>query len=243
MLPQFAKTSNVMRFTAGITKLEQRGASEASWLLATGEPGLGKTKTIQWYATQQGGIYLRAKSNWTPRWLLAEIVSELGFSSGNSLQALFNQALGALAQSPCPIVIDEARNMLHDGRLLETLRDLSDLTEVPIILGGEDFVLGRLASRYPQIASRISEVVKFEAASIADVRICVDTLCEVKVADDLVAEIHKQSLGYLREIKNAVAACEAFGKRLGGRELTLADIGGQKLCRDRRQAKSGGSAR
>jgi hypothetical protein len=124
--------------------------------------------------------------------------------------------------------------MLHDARLLETLRDLSDLIENLVVLGGEHRVTSRLSSRFPQIASRISEIVEFGPASIEDVRICCDTLSEAPIADDLVAEIQRQSAGHLREIKNAIARCEIVGKRNSGKPVKLADMGGRELCRDRK---------
>lgn len=231
----FAQTSNVKRFLAGITNVERRGASEASWLVATGEPGLGKTKTLHWFSIQQDGVYVRAKANWRPRWMLQEIAVELGLAPEPRIGALFGQVLGALGTSGRPLVIDEARHMLHDAKLLETVRDLSDLTEVTVILGGEDFVLGKLRSRHPQIASRISEVVQFAKATPADVRVYFDALCDVSVDDDVVAEVLRQSDGYAREIKNAIAVVEQAGKRAGGKTVALADLKGAPLCRSARR--------
>jgi hypothetical protein len=128
-------------------------------------------------------------------------------------------------------------NLLHDVKLLETLRDLSDTSEAVIILSGEDFVLKRLTSRYPQIRSRITETVEFRPASVADVRQVCDELCEIKVADDLVAEIHRPSRGFQREIKNAAATVERFGKSQGLTTIDLAAVAGKQLCQDRDDAR------
>jgi hypothetical protein len=234
MYPKFATTANVKRFLGGIDELQRRGSSEASWLIALGEPGLGKTRTLMWWATQQDAVYLRAKSNWRPHWMLSELVAALGQQPAHKIADLNDQALSALARSKAALVIDEARNMLHDPRLFETVRDLTDIVEMPFILGGEDFVLGRLAARFPQISSRITVPVSFELATVDDVRVCCDTLCEVPVADDLVAEIHRQSEGYYREIKNAIAVVEAAGKRHRGKPVAAADMQGQPLCRGRK---------
>jgi DNA transposition AAA+ family ATPase len=236
--PKFATTSNVKRFLASVATVEQRGAGEASWLIALGRPGLGKTRTLMWWATQHRAVYLRAKSNWRPHWMLSELVTELGEAPERRVADLEDQAMRALALSKRPVVIDEARNMLHDGRLLETIRDLTDMTELLFVLGGEDFVLKRIAARFPQIDSRITSVASFERASLEDVRICCDVLSEVAVADDLVAEIHRQSQGYYREIKNAIAYVETFGKRHKGRAVTLADMTGQQLCRGRHEGRA-----
>lgn len=238
MYPKFATTSNVKRFLAAVDLLERRGAEEASWLVALGKPGLGKTRTLMWWAAQREprGVYVRAKTNWRPAWMLSELVTELGLEPARRTKDLQDQVLEAIAISRRPIVIDEARAMLQDARLLETLRDITDQTEQSFILGGEDFVYKRIAARFPQISSRISEVVKFEEATLADVRACCEALAEVKIADDLVAEVHRQSLGYYREIKNAIAAIEVVGKRNKGKTVALSDMGGHPLCRNRHDA-------
>lgn len=74
----FAITSNAQRFLSGMAALEKRGAREACWLSVTGPAGLGKSLLVQWYAGQYDGVYLRAKTSWTSRSALAELVTELG---------------------------------------------------------------------------------------------------------------------------------------------------------------------
>jgi DNA transposition AAA+ family ATPase len=235
MINKLAETTNVKRFLAGVATVEQRGAREACWLAAIGDPGFGKTRTLQWWAVQHNGVYLRAKTNWRANWMLAELAAELvGADVAGATRQLFVQCLAELAKQGRALIIDEAWNMLHDVRLLETLRDLSDNLENLVVLGGEPRVTQRLASRHPQIASRISEIVEFRGASVEDVRTMCDALAEAPIADDLVAEIHRVSGGYFREIKNAIARCETMGKRNAGKPVTLADMKGKELCRDRK---------
>jgi DNA transposition AAA+ family ATPase len=238
MYPKFAQTSNVKRFLDGVGQLERRGAGEACWMLGRGEPGLGKTKTLQWWATQKNAVYLRAKTNWSPSWMLGDLVEEFGQQPERRFPDRFAQLMGLLSKSKRAIVIDEARNMLHDMRLLETIRDLTDAVEPLFILGGEEFVAKRLEARFPQISSRISSDVTFERATLPDVRACCDELSEVAIADDLVPRIHGESRGYYREIKNAIAAAEAVGKRRGGK-VKADDLKGVPLCHTRGE----GSAR
>lgn len=231
---KFAATSNVKRFTAGVGSVEARGAREACWLAAIGEPGFGKTRTLQWYAAQHNGIYLRAKTNWRVNWMLMELAGELvGSEMAGATRGLFVTCLGELAKQGRALIIDEAWHMLHDVRLLETIRDLSDNLENLVIIGGEKRVTQRLAARHPQIASRISEIVEFRPASVEDVRTMCDALSEIPVADDLVAAIRTESQGFYREIKNAIGEVEPVGRR-SGKLVELADMKGRKLCRDRK---------
>lgn len=239
MRKQFAKTQNVTRFLSGVTAVEQRGAKEASMLLVVGEAGYGKTATVQWWAIQQDSLYLRAKSTWTPHWVLTELVRELGFVPARCTEELFSQCLRALAKNPTPIIIDEVEHTLHDSRVLESIRDLSDLTEVPVILVGMEQIRTKIA-RYRQISSRIVEVVTFNPASLVDVQTCVKTLSEISINDDLIKAIHEQTQGRMRLVLNALATIERHAKRNSLKRVSLKDMAGQTLTQDwqaRRQKK------
>ncbi|MEO1752046.1 ATP-binding protein [Thiofaba sp. EF100] len=231
MRHRFAITSNVEKFLGGVQVVDERGASEASMLLVTGDPGYGKTSTVQWWAAQHGAVYLRAKASYTPHWMLTELVRELGHAPARRSEDLFAQAMGVLARDPRPLVIDEVEHALHDSRVLESVRDLTDMTEVTTVLVGMEHVQAKIA-RFAQISSRIAAVVHFSAATVEDVRVCCDTVCEVGVADDLVAEIHRQAAGRLREVMNAIAQVERVGKASGAKLVELSMIGKQRLVHD-----------
>ena len=228
---KFAKTSNVSRFLAGITILEERGAGEAGMLLVKSEPGYGKTRTTKWWTVQEGAAYVRATASMTPNWLLREIARELSLAPEASNERLMGQVVGFLSRNPRPLVVDEVEHTMHDRIVLETVRDISDLTEIPVVLVGMEKAELKI-KRYAQISSRIAHVVTFLPASIEDVKICCDTLCEVEVAEDLAAEIHRQTGGRVREILNALALVERHGKRNNGAAVKLADMAGQELTRD-----------
>ncbi|MDA8123493.1 MAG: ATP-binding protein [Deltaproteobacteria bacterium] len=235
MRPGFAQTSNVQRFKNGMSVVEDRGAREASMMLVTGDPGFGKTATVFWWATMHGAVYLRAKANYTPFWLLSELVQELKGRPSRNSEDLSKQAVISLVREPRPIIIDEVEHTFRDLKVLETIRDLVDLVSVPVVLVGTDQVQNRVA-RYAQFSSRIASVVQFRPASVADVRICCDCKCEIPVADDLVEEIHRQAGGRIREVMNAIAVVERQGKARTGsaakQPITLSDMAGKSLTHD-----------
>ena len=239
MNPNFAMTGNVEAFLNGITTVEDRGAPEASWMLVEGLAGVGKTKTLEWFATQHDAIHLRCKASYTAHWFLRELVTELGVQPKRKTEDLFNQAIGILARSARAIIIDEIEHALKDTKVLETIRDISDLTEVLVVVAGMEGVRSKLA-RFPQISSRISDVVEFLPPSVQDVRILCDTICEVAVADDLVNEIHRQSGGRMRLVLNAIKKVEQHGLRNKGKTVDLDSIKGKQLTQhwqDRRTNK------
>ena len=74
MKRQFVNTSNTGRFLTGLKAVQNRGAEEACLMVVDGQPGLGKTTNIQWWATQTNSVFLRAKKQWTAAWFLHELI-------------------------------------------------------------------------------------------------------------------------------------------------------------------------
>lgn len=243
----FVETENVQRFLGGLRALERRGADEACLLVVDGAPGLGKTTALDHWAVQNGGVYLRAKQEWTPRWFMRELLAQLNITPAHSFERAFAQAVEALVshraraaqqKAPFGLVVDEMDHVARDRRVMETLRDLSDLLRIPFILVGMGRLRDSLAS-YPQIASRVGQYVRFEKASVADVRRFIDERCDARVADDLVGFVHQVTDGYNREILEAIASIERW-ERMNHRPdgVTLKDMRGVPLINDRRTGKA-----
>lgn len=239
----FVETSNVSRFMGALDALNQRGAEEACLVVVDGLPGLGKTTTLKHWVAQTGSIYLRAKKEWTPSWFMGELLETLRVHPPHSFQKKYQKALEELGGRQAAalmtgkafgLVIDEADHVSSKSAILETIRDISDMIELPTILVGMGKVNDNL-TRFPQVASRVSQKVRFEKCSKADVKALIADRCEVPVADDLVDFTLKASGGFNREILEAIANIERFGLRNepddGG--LTLADMAGQTLMVDR----------
>ena len=70
------------------------------------------------------------------RWLLEEIVEELGEIPYNKFSDIFNQVVAQLIKTPKTIIVDETDYLTIDSRAVETLRDIHDKTNVPIVLVG-----------------------------------------------------------------------------------------------------------
>lgn len=241
MRTRFVRTANTLRFLGAIEALQKRGAGEACLVVVDGEPGLGKSHTAQWWALTTGSILLRAKAKTTPPWLLRELLGELGLQPEHSFERMFRQAIDALAARAeaaqrdgvdFAIVLDEVDHVIRQRQVLETLRDISDMLEVPIVLVGMGRVRHGL-TRYPQIASRVAQYVQFESSPVEDVRSLVDGLSEVPVADNLVELVHSLAKGRMREVLEAIAAIERFGRRRAGETIDVAAMAGEPLMNDR----------
>lgn len=240
----FVETTNVKRFLAALSGLEARGAQEACLIVVDGAPGLGKTTTLTHWVAQHGCVYLRAKKEWTPSWFMNELLETLRVHPPHSFQKKYAKALEELGmrqasamieRKPFGLVIDEADHVSSKSAILETIRDISDMIELPTILVGMGRVNDNLA-RFPQVASRVSQKVRFEKATAEDVRALIDARCEVKVADDLAEFVLRVCGGFNREVLEAIANIERFGLRFeaGDEGVTLADMAGQVIVNDRR---------
>lgn len=227
------QTSNVKRFLSAVASAEDRGAREAGWIAAIGEPGLGKTRTLEWWAANRGAAFLRAKAEWRSHWVMQELALALGISAEGSYKTLFGRIIEQIGTRGVPIVIDEAEKTRHNMRLLDGIRDIVDLTEVELIIGGTPDAL-RFLTKYPQWASRVCATARFGLLTHADVRLMADQLCEVPVADDVIPILHDQAGGYAREIKNGLGEIERVGRVNPGVTVTADMLADRDLCRNRR---------
>ena len=227
----FVKTSNYQAFEAGINKAQSRGALEATNVLVYGPPGTGKTENIDYWAIQNDAIHLRANEGWTSRQFMKELATKAGIDSTGSAQALFERLLGYMVGTGTPLVIDEVNFCLADNAaVMEKIRDFSDRTETLVIYAGDERVIPKIG-RHAQIASRFAAVVEFKMATLADVRLLCDELADVRIADDLVAYLHHESGGRVRNVIDGIAVAERVGKKTGG-IVALADCAGMEMMFD-----------
>src|SRR5690606_11139126 len=129
--------------------------------------------------------------------------------------AQFKAITRALSENPRPIYVDEVDYLFRCRELLDTLRDIYDLTRVPIVFAGEkasvdlirnSFDLGRFKRRFLQW-------VEFRGLSLEDARKIASELMEgVEADDDLVEVVHREAGGNIDRMVKGFAAVERFGQ-------------------------------
>ncbi|HBS22676.1 MULTISPECIES: ATP-binding protein [Thalassospira] len=239
---KFVNTQNVKKLMAGMAAIEQRGAGEACLVVVDGSPGLGKTENISYMAAQNASVFVRAKREWTPNWMLGELLEACGVQAKPQsferkyrllVETLSMQAKTAADNGEMFFVgIDECDYICRSDKMLSTIRDLSDFVEIPFVLVGMGKVRDSL-TRFPQVTSRVGQYVRFEKLTPEDTEKVVRELCEVKVKDDLIALLHEKANGYIREVKEGIAHIERFGKMQDSTEIGVAEMNGQVLLNDR----------
>lgn len=203
----FVKTQNVKSFIALINSLQDKPDGISKMALVYGEPGLGKSRTALWLAAQNDAVYIRSANLMTGRWFLEELTEELDEIPRYWTSDLFKQCVNKLTERPQMLIIDEIDYLAGDQKTIETIRDIHDKTNVPIIFVGMTLAQKKL-QRYRHLYDRISDIIQFKAFSVNDVREIIAQLCEVEVTDPAVNFIHAQANRF-RQIVRLITKIEA----------------------------------
>lgn len=229
--------SNETRFITALKEIDQRGAVEANWVLVEGDPGYGKTNLLMRHSIRSQGVFIRAKADWTPKWMLTDLADVLNVERKRSTQNLMDAVMAELmklqSRKGFALTVDEINHAARDIRVLETLRDLTDGSECVLIAGGMKGVSSKLKA-HKQILSRIDQHVEFLPATVKDVKRMCEALSEITIADDLAEEIQRRCAGRLRLVMGAIARVEAYGKRHRLDEVGLGRFGATPLTSDDR---------
>lgn len=206
----FIKTQNVKNFIGLVENLINKPKNIPKMGLVYGEPGLGKSQTALWLACKYDGIYLRASDLMTGRWLLEEIVKELDEIPRFLTSDNFNLVVKKLKQNSQIIFIDEIDYLMNNYKTIETLRDIHDETDCPIIFIGMGLIHRKL-ERYKQLYDRFSEIIKFETFGVNDLSQIINQLSEVPFTPDAVEYIHSK-YNRFRQIVQLINQMEIFAK-------------------------------
>ena len=214
----FVKTTNVKNFIGLVENLINKPKNIPKMGLVYGEPGLGKSQTALWLACKYNGIYLRASNLMTGRWLLEEMVNELGEIPRFLTSDNFNIVVKKLKQNPQIIFIDEIDYLMNNYKTIETLRDIHDETGCPIIFIGMGLA-HRKVERYKHLYDRFSEILKFETFGVNDLSQIIGQLSEITFTLDTVEYVHVK-YNRFRQIVQLINQIETIAKDNNFTEIT-----------------------
>lgn len=215
--------SNLRALIRAHQSILNRPPGRPGMVMAHGPSGSGKTFANLWLANECNGLMLEASPLWSPRWMLSDIIAELGAQPPYLTQARYEFIVGELRKNPRPIFIDEADRIAKSELLVETLRAIHDRTAAPIILIGMEQFKRRAAMR-PQLHRRIVKEVEFKPATLQDARELARELCEVEIHDDLVTELHRRTQGSVGLLCNELSNAESAARKIGSKVVRLADF-------------------
>ncbi|MEI8378226.1 MAG: ATP-binding protein [bacterium] len=214
----FVRTKNVKGFIGVVENLLNKPANIPKMALVYGEPGLGKSKTALWLAAKYDGIYLRCTNLMTGRWLLDELARELDEIPRYLTSDIFNQCVKKLSQNPQLIIVDEIDYLACDKKSIETLRDIHDKTNCPIVFVGMGLAHRKL-EKYRHLYDRFSEILKFETFSISDLKEITDQLSDVPISAGAMEAIHSK-YNRFRQIIQVINNLETIAKENDLTEIT-----------------------
>lgn len=215
----FVKTQNVKNFIGLVENLINKPKNIPKMDLVYGEPGLGKSQTALWLACKYDAIYLRATNLMTGRWLLEEMVKELDEIPRYLTSDNFNLVVKKLKQNPQIIFIDEIDYLMNNYKTIETLRDIHDETDCPIIFIGMGLA-HRKFERYKHLYDRFSEILKFEIFGVNDLSQIIGQLSEIKFTPDSIEYIHTK-FNRFRQIVQLINQIEIIAKDNKLEEITI----------------------
>ncbi len=206
MKKTFVRTKNVKGFMTLIHNLKNKPDNISKIGLVYGEAGLGKTKTALYLAIQHDAIYIRSANSMTPKWLLEEIAKELGEIPRFYTADIFRQCVNALRSKPQMIIVDEIDYLLADFRTIESLRDLHDETDIPIVLVGMNLARHKL-KKHNHLLDRIFEIYQFQPLDKGDFKEIITQLSEVQIQNDAISLIFER-IKTIRQLQNTILKLE-----------------------------------
>ncbi|EKO3777769.1 ATP-binding protein [Vibrio metschnikovii] len=217
---------NVARLASAYQALESRPLNTPGMGLVWGDTGRGKTTATTWLINRCNGIYVRALALWNASSMLRAIAEELDLDTKGTRTALEVRVIERLAETQRPLFVDEADHIVGNEQMMETLRDIHDLSTVPVIMIGMGQMRKKVA-RYAQLENRIMHWVEFSACDHEDAVTLSRGMCDVEVEEDLLNELIEMTRGEIRRLVVGLAQIEDEAKVQG-----LSKIGKSQFKRD-----------
>lgn len=235
----YVKTSNHEKFITAFNAVEKSAAREARGILLTGEPATGKSRCMDHVGSEHNAIYIEGLPNMTVPYLRDLLAYELSVQGGTKFMQ--QKAIQEAFNGRRPFVIlDEAQHGLaRNAECIEYLRRVVEQAGSVLALVCHSSEKHRFGEhKLAHIATRISMVVEFKPANLADCQLYLNELCEVGVDEGVAQQVLTQSRGRYRLMSSACSTLEALTGKLGKSALTEADVKGYLLCEDVMKALS-----
>ena len=203
------ETQRVVAFRQAITVVEDTVKGHPGIMVVWGYSGRGKSSCVEKYSTDTGAVYLYVENELTPLTLLKQVCRELnGMEPGQKATAK-RVIVEELELRPRTLLIDEADKLCIN--CIEHLRDIHDLTGIPLVLIGEPKIYGTLHSR-KRLWSRVTKTVEFGPVTIEDIVLLGMKACGLKVKPEAANELLRRCKGDFRPLYHDLRDLEQLAK-------------------------------
>lgn len=207
------ETEAMTRFDSAVDAVVDADKALSGFVLAYGQAGRGKSVAADRYHFQRGGAYVRVWQGWTQTAFLQHLLFEVRGKNMDMPRHTGNrckeQIVQLLRDNRKALFIDEA-DRLHIDRI-EDLRDIHEMTGVPVILIGEEGIFELLSSRR-RIWSRVAHEVEFGPVSPTEVALYAMQVAGLDIPAALCARIADKAEGDFRLVRNMMLLLEKAAK-------------------------------
>jgi DNA transposition AAA+ family ATPase len=217
-----APLKNVRALLTLTDMLQSRPAGLSGLGLFTGFSGYGKSVACQYVQNKLGAKYIEARSFWTAKAFCEAMLRELAVDRPKgTIAKMMDQIIDIMGDDPRrPLIIDEA-DKLVDKNMIELVRDIHEVTGVPIVLVGEENLPAKLKV-FERVDNRVLGRVLAEKCDVNDAQYLAGIRCQgVKLAPDLLQSIVSQTKGNARKIATTLHNVRIFAVNAGVAELDL----------------------
>ena len=137
------ETEAMSRFDNAVDEVAAADHGLSGFILAYGQAGRGKSVAAKRYANERGGTLIHVWQCWSQTAFLQTLLAAIRGGEDtprHSGTRCKEQIVRALEDNGRPLFIDEADRLRIDR--IEDLRDIHELTSVPVVLIGEESIFG-----------------------------------------------------------------------------------------------------
>ncbi len=230
MIKDIVVTKSVAALRVSHEELLERADGLPAVLLVSGASGAGKTTALRWLAQKTGAIYVRALATDSAVAFLSRLTNACGMAANSTRgNSVMTEMIGTyLQEQDKTLIVDEGDFLFSSQRLIESLRDIHDLSGQPVLIAGHTGIERRFANR-PQLFRRISTWMQFHPCDLEDMQLLAKRLCKVSVDDDLLQHLQRECHGNPGLARVGLSQIEKKTLAAGKRRMNLDDWGRRKF--------------
>jgi DNA transposition AAA+ family ATPase len=203
---------NVQRLEELLNRIIDAPGHLPNWAVFSGRSGDGKTTASSHAALRRNALLFECRSTWSTGTLIQAICDELnlGLIRG-SISTKEKRIIEVLYEDPVPMIFDEADHLVKKS-LIDVIRGISDVTRVPILLIGEEYLPMKL-EQFERAHNRVLSWEHTVPCTFAEAKQLVKLYsAEIEIADDLLQKIVADTNGSTRRIVTNIERVREFAK-------------------------------
>ncbi len=207
-----SKTKNVKAALKYVDMVRKRDViRQRGLMLIYGIWGLGKSWFGEKFAAENGFIFMRFYSTMGQKGFLVDLIGKLYENLGKAEEVPYyknsHQLFGILRDTintgydqPPVIIIDEIDYAVKQPRILDTLRDIADVTIGTFVCIGMQNAYAGIRKASPYFFNRCAYTLQFQPNDKADLTRTIKEVCEVDINDANINLIAHKSEGNMRNL-------------------------------------------